>query len=76
MNQALMEILVTDLTLDPHQLRPQARLEDAGLDSLALVELGLLLHERSGVQIGEDVLSSATTLGALDQLVEELLAGR
>ncbi|MEH6373906.1 acyl carrier protein [Streptomyces sp. KLMMK] len=76
MNQSLREILVTGLTLDPQKLRPDVHLEEAGLDSLAIAELGLLLHERTGVAIGEDVLSSAVTLGALDQLVEERLAGR
>lgn len=72
----MMEILVTHLKLDPQALRPEARLEEAGLDSLALVELSMLLSERSGVEIGEDELSSATTVGALDRLVEERLTGR
>lgn len=76
MNPSLKQILVTDLHLDPQALLPDTSLEDAGVDSLALVELNLLLTERAGVKIGEDTLASATTVGALDRLVEEHLASR
>ncbi len=76
MNPSLMEILVTDLQLDPQALRPESRLEDAGLDSLTLAELSVQLRDRSGVQVGEDELSSATTVGALDRMVEERLNGK
>ncbi|MGH3927436.1 MAG: acyl carrier protein [Pseudonocardiaceae bacterium] len=76
MNPSLMEILITDLQLDPHALRPESRLEDAGLDSLTLVELSVQLRDRSGVQVGEDELSSATTVGALDRMVEQRLNGK
>lgn len=76
MNPSLMEILVTDLRLDPQALHPESRLEDAGLDSLTLVELSVQLRDRSGVQIGEDELSSVTTVGALDRMVEERLNGK
>jgi acyl carrier protein len=71
-----MDILVTDLQLDPQALHPESRLEDAGLDSLTLVELSVQLRDRSGVQIGEDELSSAATVGALDRMVAERLNGQ
>ncbi|MGH3898692.1 MAG: acyl carrier protein [Pseudonocardiaceae bacterium] len=76
MNPSLMEILVTHLQLDPRAWRQESRLEDAGLDSLTLVELSVLLAERAGVEIGEDELSSATTVGALDRMVAERLTSR
>lgn len=76
MNPLLMDILVNDLQLDPQALRPESRLEDAGLDSLTLVDLSVQLRDQSGVQIGEDELSSATTMGALDRMVAERLNGR
>ncbi len=76
MNSLLMDILVNDLQLDPQALRPESRLEDAGLDSLTLVNLSVQLRDQSGVQIGEDELSSATTMGALDRMVAERLNGR
>ncbi|MFJ3673411.1 phosphopantetheine-binding protein [Streptomyces sp. NPDC090106] len=71
----LMTILTGPLQVDEESLRPEASLEDAGLDSLAITELDLLLAEH-GVALGEDRIASATTVGALDQLVDEHLAGR
>lgn len=76
MNTSLRQILVTDLELDPQALLPESSLEDAGVDSLALVELNLLLTQQVGVEIGEDTLASVTTVGALDRLVEQHLAGK
>ncbi|MER6408982.1 acyl carrier protein [Streptomyces viridosporus] len=75
MNQTLKNILTGPLQVDEQSLRPEASLEDAGLDSLAIAELDLLLAEH-GVTLGEDRLASVTTVGALDQLVDEHLAGR
>lgn len=72
----MMEILVTHLQLDPQVWRQESRLEDVGLDSLTLVELSVLLRERAEVEIGEDELSSATTVGALDRMVAERLTRR
>ena len=76
MNELLRHVLVDDLDLVPLALRPDARLEEAGLDSLTIVELSVQLQDRGGVHIGEDVLSSATTVAALDRLVTEHLNGR
>jgi acyl carrier protein len=47
----LRDILVTDVGIDPDQLslRPEASLADLGLDSIALVELSVVLRERHGV---------------------------
>ncbi|KNE83321.1 acyl carrier protein [Streptomyces xinghaiensis] len=75
MNQTLKTILIGPLQVDAQSLRPEASLEDAGLDSLGIAELDLLLAEH-GVTLGEDRLASVTTVGALDQLVGEHLAGR
>ncbi|MER6719875.1 acyl carrier protein [Streptomyces halstedii] len=71
----LKEILTGHLQVGSESLHPEASLEDAGLDSLAIAELDLLLAEY-GVTIGEDRLASVTTVGALDQLVDEHLVGR
>ncbi|MGW0896325.1 acyl carrier protein [Streptomyces goshikiensis] len=75
MNKILKDILTGPLQVGEQSLHPEASLEDAGLDSLAIAELDLLLAEH-GVTIGEDRLASVTTVGALDQLVDEHLAGR
>ncbi|MEV0442938.1 acyl carrier protein [Streptomyces spectabilis] len=75
MNPILKDILTGPLQVGEQSLRPQANLEDAGLDSLAIAELDLLLAEH-GITLGEDRLTSVTTVGALDQLVDEHLTGR
>ncbi|MFB7836064.1 acyl carrier protein [Streptomyces sp. NPDC056056] len=71
MNSVLKDILVDHLQLDPDRLGPEASLEDAGLDSLAIVELNMLLAERHGTEIGEDRLASVTTVGALTRLIDD-----
>ncbi|MCA1220030.1 acyl carrier protein [Streptomyces sp. 8L] len=76
MNQILKDILIDRLQVAEQALHSETSLEDAGLDSLAIAELDLLLAEHSVTTIGEDRLASVTTIGALDQLVDEHLAGR
>ncbi len=48
---ALREVLVTAVGIDPEQLtqQPQAPLADLGLDSIARVELGVVLQDRHGI---------------------------
>lgn len=52
------ELITSTLTetfdLDPAQVTPECTFEDLGLDSLALVEMGLMLQERTGISL-EDV---------------------
>ncbi|MGR3875630.1 acyl carrier protein [Streptomyces graminifolii] len=74
-NPQLVRILVEDLGISEDDLRPDASLNDAGLDSLALAELAELLPARLGVRLGDDVLNKAATLDALSALVEQQLVG-
>jgi acyl carrier protein len=67
--------MLAKLNVEPGELGPDADLGEAGLDSLALAELSLLLAER-GVEIGEDELAAAASLDALDRLVASRLCGR
>ena len=76
MNRDLKQLLVTDLKLDSQRLLPDSSPEEAGLDSLGIVELSVMLSDRWGVDIPDDELNRVTTLGALDRLVGERLAGR
>ncbi|GGN41009.1 acyl carrier protein [Streptomyces fuscichromogenes] len=75
-NPQLVRILVEDLGIGEDNLRPDASLNDAGLDSLALAELAELLPERLGFRLGDDVLNKAATVGALSTLVEQQLTGQ
>lgn len=76
MNAALESILLDELKLPTDALRPDAALDDAGFDSLAFVELSVLLKERLGVELADTDLKNAGTLGGLDLLVDQQASGR
>lgn len=62
-------MLLVDLELEEHRLRPESALEDAGLDSLGLVELSVALDQRHGIAITEQELAAARTMAELDRMV-------
>ncbi|MEU5757258.1 acyl carrier protein [Streptomyces sp. NPDC047829] len=76
MHDDLTRILRTHLQLTNEELRPETTLDDAGLDSLALVELSLHLTERYAIDITDDDLRKAGTLGRIDQLLTTRLQDR
>ncbi len=71
MNGALERILLNDLKVPADRMSPDVGLDDAGFDSLAIVELSELLGERFGIDISDDEIKRATTLGELDRLIEQ-----
>ncbi|MEU8568714.1 acyl carrier protein [Streptomyces pathocidini] len=76
MNRDLRILLLDELKLPEAQLTDTTSLEKAGLDSLATVELSVLLQDRLGVTITESEIESAATLHQLDLLVEQKRNGR
>ncbi|MFI1259371.1 MULTISPECIES: acyl carrier protein [Streptomyces] len=66
------ELITTTLTetfdLDPSEVTPERTFEELGLDSLALVEMGLMLQERTGVTLNDVPLH--TTIGGLAALID------
>ncbi|MCZ4120290.1 acyl carrier protein [Streptomyces sp. H39-S7] len=70
MNGDLAHILLHDLKLPAHQLTLDATLDDAGFDSLARVELSLLLRDRFSIDISDDDIKRAPTLRHLDHLIQ------
>jgi acyl carrier protein len=66
---ALKNILVDDLHLTEEDIRPEASREEAGLDSLAMVELSMMLSKRLGIEISDDELLEATTVADLARLI-------
>ncbi|WP_179084042.1 acyl carrier protein [Streptomyces rectiverticillatus] len=71
MNEDLKRILTVDLQLDDAALRPGTSLEDAGIDSLSVVELSVYLSEQLGLEISEEELQSAASVDELDRMVEQ-----
>ncbi|GAA3762401.1 acyl carrier protein [Streptomyces tremellae] len=73
MYEVLRSILVDDLQMTEEDVVPTAGREEVGLDSLAVVELAALLHDRLGVEIHDWELMEAATVADVARLVEERL---
>ncbi|MEV7789714.1 acyl carrier protein [Streptomyces sp. NPDC088106] len=66
-------ILTSAFRVPEDEIRPELTLAQLDLDSLALTELVLVLHERFGVKVDSEYASRSTTLA---QLVDHLDALR
>lgn len=71
MFETLKEMLVSKLKVAPEQVTPEATREDVELDSLAVVELSLLLEKELGLQISDDELLEAPTIRDMADLMAE-----
>jgi acyl carrier protein len=69
MYEVLKTIMVEDLLLDADEVRPDASREDAGLDSLAVVELSMALNRRFGIQITDEELLELDTVADIVRLM-------
>ncbi|MFD5556202.1 acyl carrier protein [Streptomyces sp. NPDC059578] len=69
MYDTLKDILITDLHLAEEDIRPEASRDEAGLDSLAMVELSMVLSKRIGIEISDDELLEAATVADLAHLI-------
>ncbi|MEU4587070.1 acyl carrier protein [Kitasatospora aureofaciens] len=70
------DLLVRELRVKPEALAADATLEEAGLDSLSLVELSVMLSELLDSKVSEDEIHDARTVGGLAVLVENKRRGR
>ncbi|MFG2328468.1 acyl carrier protein [Streptomyces sp. NPDC048604] len=71
MYDQLKTILIDDLHLLEEDIRPEAGREEAGLDSLAMVELSMVLSKRLGIEISDDELLEAATVEDLVNMIAE-----
>lgn len=76
MNGDLEKLLIDDLKLSPDQLTPNAGLDAVGFDSLAIVELSVLLGDRFGIDVSDADIKGAATLDHLDRLIQRKRAER
>jgi acyl carrier protein len=67
----LKDILSNKLKVSPEAITPEATREDIELDSLAVVELSLLLKSELGLDISDDELLDSETVGDMVSLMEE-----
>lgn len=75
MYDLLKTIMIEDLQLDGDGVSPDASREDAGLDSLAIVELSMVLSRRFGIDIADDELLELETVADIAQLIEKRTVG-
>ncbi|KUN90329.1 acyl carrier protein [Streptomyces bungoensis] len=71
MLEQLKEILSNKLKVSPESITPEATREDIELDSLAVVELSLLLKSELDLDISDDDLLEAETVADMVRLMEE-----
>jgi acyl carrier protein len=75
MYELLKTIMIEDLQLDISAVSPDATCADAGLDSLAMVDLSVALSRRLGVEIPDDELLELKTVAAVAALMEQRIPG-
>jgi acyl carrier protein len=71
MLEQLKEILSNKLKVSPESITPDATREDIELDSLAVVELSLLLKSELDLDISDDDLLEAESVADMVRLMEE-----
>jgi acyl carrier protein len=72
----LKSILVNDIGLAEDNIRPGATLAEAGMDSLAMVELSLVLDKRHAVALSDDELVETATVADISNLVAQRVSSR
>jgi len=76
---AISSVLVENFHVDAALLRPEAALDQLGLDSLALMEFVFAVEDRFDVRIPEERLDpreAGVTLERLAALIEEAVAAK
>ena len=70
-------VVAVHLDGDPNRLQPEARLgEDLCVDSLAAIELAMVLEDEFDIALPEEVLGCVRTYGDVVSLVNAKVAGR
>ncbi|PSJ29134.1 acyl carrier protein [Streptosporangium nondiastaticum] len=65
----LRSILTSNFRIPENEIQPQVTLEQLGVDSLALAELSLIIHERFGMKVDRE---SATRNATIAEIVDHL----
>lgn len=75
--QTVVHHLEEHLGVDPATVTPETTLEQLELDSLSILELGLVLQDETGIkQLDEGAVTFQTTVGAIASTLENLQAAQ
>lgn len=72
--ETLKKIFINDLKVPEDLVTPEATLKDIEFDSLALVELTVILERDLDVEIHEDELKEVATLADMALLIDDRVA--
>ncbi len=67
--------VLVSIGLSEDEVTAEATREEAGLDSLALMELSLVLRQRFGVVVTDEEMHEATTIAEVVELIDARRAG-
>ncbi|GIE91361.1 acyl carrier protein [Actinoplanes regularis] len=74
--QIVLFHLKEHLDIDPSRVTPETTLEDLELDSLSVLELGLVLQDATGIRrLDEGVVTFRTTVGQIAAALHDHLTG-
>ncbi|MFD9002133.1 acyl carrier protein [Streptomyces sp. NPDC059582] len=68
--EKLTGLLVSQLGVPAAQIEPGISYKDLALDSLALIELTMLINKDLGVDLSDEVLQGETTIADTVELIE------
>ncbi|MFF4957327.1 acyl carrier protein [Streptomyces sp. NPDC001222] len=68
--EKLTGLLVTQLGVPAGKIEADISYKDLALDSLALIELTMLLNKELGIELDDDLLQGETTIADTVELIE------
>ncbi|MFF3409005.1 acyl carrier protein [Streptomyces sp. NPDC002742] len=68
--EKLTGLLVSQLGVPAAKIEPDISYKDLALDSLALIELTMIINRELGVDLTDDELQGETTIGETVELIE------
>ncbi|MEU3840463.1 acyl carrier protein [Streptomyces sp. NPDC028635] len=69
-HEKLTHLLVTQLGVPAGKVEAGISYKDLGLDSLALIELTMIINKELGTDLGDDLLQGETTIAETVELIE------
>lgn len=69
--EQIQGILAREMQINPELLQSHATMDDLGLDSLAVLELLMIIEDSFEISIDDEEATKLTTVGQLADLIEQ-----